>query len=176
MCAMKNTTTIILFLSVLCAAGCSKEDPGGYDDPVIPVRLTGIEPVNVDNAGRYPFTAAEAVRKEAYMIGIRWITDNSAPGGNQSVTGFVEAGEQRYDDIAAGYTVRIYCNTVFNSRNPAGANVSQYFKEVNYLPAGIDRGYVLLVPPDAGSHSFRAEYTAVDGTVFSGNTDTIQFY
>lgn len=162
-------------LLILCAVGCSKEYPN-WDDPVIPVYLAGIESVNINNAGRYPFTTTEPVKKEAYMIGVRWVTDNSNPDGDQSITGPIEAGKHLYQNIADGYTRRIYCNTVFNSRNPAGANVSQYFKEVPYLPAGIDEGYALLVAPDPGDHSFKVVFTNKNGERHEYDTELIKLY
>ena len=161
---------------LLCAAGCSKESPDYWDDPVIPVYLAGIESVNVNNAGQYPFTTIDPIKKEAYMIGVRWVTDNSAPDGNQSITGPVEVSKIHYENIADQYTKRIYCNTVFNSRNPAGANVSQYFKEVTYLPAGIDEGFVLLVAPDTGDHSFKVVYTNNKGDTHEYDTELIKLY
>jgi hypothetical protein len=172
---MNISKKILFILAVIFAAGCSKESPDFYD-PVIPVYLSGIESVNIDNAGQYPFTATGPIRREAYMIGVRWMTDNSAPEGDQSVTGPVAAGTQLYQNITAEYTRRIYCNTVFNSRNPAGANVSQYFKEITYLPAGIDEGFVLLVAPDAGEHSFKVVYAGNDGKRFEYDTEPVKLY
>jgi len=160
---------------LLCAVGCSK-DWWNSDEPLIPVHLVGIESVNVNNEGRYPFTTTEPVKKEAYMIGVRWITDNADPDGNQSITGPIEAGSGLYQNVAKNYTKRIYCNTVFNSRNPAGANVSQYFKEVKYLPAGINEGFVLLVAPDPGDHSFKVVYTKNTGERYEYDTELIRLY
>ncbi|MDR1156615.1 MAG: DUF5034 domain-containing protein [Bacteroidales bacterium] len=173
---LKKRNAIFFAVLLICATGCSKSDPEWSVDPVIPVYLSGIESVNINNAGQYPFTTTEPIKKEAYMIGIRWVTDNSDPDGDQSITGPVNTGESRYQNIADNYTKRIYCNTVFNSRNPAGANVSQYFKEVNYLPAGINEGFVLLVAPDAGEHSFRVVYTNEDGEQHEYDTELIKLY
>jgi len=173
---MKKLTKIFFATLLLCAAGCSVDNDPFTKDPVIPVYLAGIESVNVDNAGQYPFITADPIKKEAYMIGIRWITDDSNPNGDQSITGPVEVGESRYRNIADQYTKRIYCNTVFNSRNPAGANVSQYFKEVIYLPAGINEGFVLLVVPDPGEHSFKVEYINKEGERHTYNTELIKLY
>ena len=170
---------IFLVVFLLYAAGC-KEDEKDWpysDDEVIPVYLAGIESVNINNEGQYPFTTAEPVKKEAYMIGVRWITDNSDPDGNQSITGPVEAGKYRYQNIADNIiNKRIYCNTVFNSRNPAGANVSQYFKAVKYLPSGIDEGFVLLVTPDPGDHSFKVVYSNKNGNNYEYDTELIKLY
>ena len=175
---LKNLKNIFFAALLLCTAGCSKDDGDwrDMDDPVIPVYLAGIESVNVNNADRHPFITTEPIKKEAYMIGVRWVTDNSDPDGDQSITGPVEAGKHRYQNIADGYTRRIYCNTVFNSRNPAGANVSQYFKEIKYLPMGINEGYVLLVAPDAGEHSFKVVLTNKNGDRHEYDTELIKLY
>ena len=173
---MKKQGKIFVAAFLLCAAGCSKSNPDYLDDPVIPVYLAGIESVNVNNEGHYPFTTTEPVKKEAYMIGVRWVTDNSDPDGDQSITGPVEAGSNRYQNIADNYTKRIYCNTVFNSRNPAGANVSQYFKEITYLPAGVNEGFVLLMAPDPGDHSFKVVYTNKNGDRYEYDTELIKLY
>jgi len=169
----------IFFVAILfCVMGCAKEALLGPDwsEPVIPVHLAGIESVNINNEGRYPFTTTEPVKKEAYMIGIRWITDNSNPDGDQAITGPIKVGTNRYQNTADGYTKRIYGNTVFNSSNPAGANVSQFFKAVTYLPAGIDEGFVLLVSPDPGEHSFKVVYTNKNGDSYEYDTELIKLY
>ena len=165
-------------LVLLCLAGCSKMGESRVKfEPVIPVHLTGIESVNVNNEGQYPFTTTSPVKKEAYMIGVRWITDNSDPNGNQSITGPVGAGTNRYQNIADHYTKRIYCNTIFNSYNPAGTNVSQYFKAVPYLPAGVNEGFVLLVAPTPGDHSFKIVYTDTNsGESHEYDTELIKLY
>ena len=170
-----NFMTIATLL--YCVTGCSKDsDPDYWDDPVIPTYLTGIESVNVNNAGRYPFTTTEPIKKEAYMIGVRWVTDNSNPDGDQAITGPAAAGSYSYKNIADNYAKRIYCNTVFNRHNPAGANVSQYFKAITYLPAGIDEGFVLLVAPDSGDHSFKVVYTNKNGESYEYDTELIKLY
>ena len=175
---IKKIKNIFFAALLLCAAGCS-EDEGRdwvYDDPVIPVYLAGIESININNEGQHPFTTTNPVKKEAYMIGVRWVTDNSDPDGNQSITGPIEVGSYNYRSIADNFTKRIYCNTVFNSRNPEGANVSQYFKKVTYLPAGIDEGFVLLVTPTPGEHSFKVVYTNNKGEKYEYDTELIELY
>ena len=174
---IKNQEIKIIFAAILlCVTGCSKEEVS-RDEPVIPVYLAGIESVNVNNEGKYPFTTAAPVKKEAFMIGIRWITDNSNPDGDQAITGPIGVGVYSYQNITGNYSKRIYCNTVFNSRNPAGANVSQYFKAVTYLPTHIDEGFVLLVAPDPGDHSFKVVYTNNgNGDSYEYDTELIKLY
>ena len=171
-----NKIKILFAGLLLCVAGCSTGSDY-WEEPLIPVYLAGIESVNINNEGRYPFTTIEPIKKEAYMIGIRWITDNSDPYGDQEITGPVKVGGHRYLNIADNFTKRIYCNTVFNSRNPEGANVSQYFKKTTYLPSGIDEGFVLLVAPDQGFHSFKVVYTNnSSGERLEYDTELIKIY
>ena len=174
----KELRNLFFAALLLCTVGCKKNDNDwpGVDNPVIPVYLAGIESINVNNAGQYPFITSDPIKKEAYMIGVRWITDHSDPDGNQVITGPVAIGSYNYHHIADNYARQIYCNTVFNSRNPAGANVSQYFKKVTYLPANIDEGFVLLVAPDAGDHSFKVVYTDKKGERLEYNTELIKLY
>jgi hypothetical protein len=110
------------------------------------------------------------------MIGVRWVTDNSNPNGNQMITGPVEVGKFLYGSIADNFDKQVFCNTVFNSRNPVGANVSQYFKKITYLPAGIDEGFVLLVAPDPGEHSFKVVYSNSKGDRFEYDTELIELF
>ena len=165
-------SAILIYLVV----GCSEERTV-WEDPLIPVNLTGIESVNINNEGRYPFSTIEPVKKEAFMIGVRWITDHADPDGDQAITGPIEVGTYSYKNIANNYTKRIYCNTVFNGSNPRGANVSQYFKKVTYLPSGINEGFVLLVAPEPGEHSFKVVYTKnSSGESYEYDTELIKLY
>lgn len=165
---------LIIAAFLLCVVGCSVHPD--WDDPVIPVHLAGIESVNINNVGQFPFITADPIKKEAFMIGIRWITDNSDPDGDQEITGPVVAGTFRFRNIADNYTKRIFSNTAFNSRNPPGANVSQFFKAVRYLPAGVNEGFVLLVAPDPGEHSFKVVYTNSNGDRHEFDTELIKLY
>ena len=169
----------ILYLAALflLLAACSKSDGGDWttSEPLIPVSLAGIEAVNVDNAGELPEITNDRIPKEAYMIGIRWIFDDANPNGNQSIT--PSFGDKGYTpgDLATKFTKRIYAVDNFNARNPAGANISQYFKQIQYLPDGIDEGFVLLSAPDPGPHTFKVVYTS-GSTVFEYTTDTVELY
>lgn len=167
---------LFFLLLTVCLSGCTKEDANDQI-PVIPVHLDGIEAVNVDNSGEFPFVALESVPKEAYMIGVRWETDDSEPAGDQTITPPITTWDPtgRSEGLSDYFEKRIYCVTAFNQRNPAGSNVSQYFKQVAYLPAGIDEGFVLLVAPDPGEHSFRVVYKG-SGNTFEYTTQPIRFY
>ena len=68
---MKKIFLFITFVAVI--AGCKKEN--SWSDSVIPVSLVDIEVVNIDNSGEFPVASASSIKKEAYMVGIKWITD-----------------------------------------------------------------------------------------------------
>lgn len=168
---------LMLALVAILVAGCSSDD--GWDSPVIPVSLVGIEAVNIDNSGEYPVTTNSPIKKEAYMIGIKWITSNT-PNDNDDkfITPPVREWENTYGSIASGYSKAIRCNTQFNPDIPAGKYVSKFFKETNrkYLPADVDEGFVLLVAPDPGEHYFTIEYYSGEELVFSYDTQPVKFF
>lgn len=168
---------ILLATVILAAFGCSSTD--NWDDPVIPISLQGIEAVNIDNSGALPVLGDSVVRKEAYMLGIKWITSN-VPDDEEDkfITDPIEQGQQTYGSIAKNYSKAIKCNTAFNASIPAGRYVSKFFKEMDskYLPNGIDEGFVLLAAPSPGMHSFRVEYYLDNELKFYYDTPFINFY
>jgi hypothetical protein len=163
---------IILYaVSAIVVAGCSKEKEPGMDS-VIPVSLVGIEAVNIDNSGEFPRITVSSVPKDAYMIGIKWVTNYVVTTNDKFITGPIQRGDQVYGSWASRYQRAIKCNTDFGYGIEAGEYVSKFFKEINsnYLPMGIDEGFVLLAPPDPGEHSFRVEF--YEGTVLKFYYDT----
>lgn len=157
---------------VFALAGCSKESSSDWNRPPIPVDLVGIEAVNVDNSGEKPFVTASPIKKEAFMIGVKWITDNLPTDDDKFVSGSIGFGHKTYESLGENYYKSIVCLTPFNDRIPAGKAVSKYFKEINkmFVPAGIDEGFVLLVAPDPGVHQFRVDYYK------NVNDDSPEFY
>ena len=173
---MKKTLLFIAFAAAI--AGCSK-DLDGWDGSVIPVSLVDIEAVNIDNAGELPAVSTSPIKKEAYMVGIKWITENTPSGDSDKfITGPIQKGEQLYSSLGSKYSKAIRCNTPFNAKIPAGSYVSKFFKEIDrkYLPADINEGFVLLVAPDPGEHSFTVEYYEGGVVRFSHNTPPVNFY
>lgn len=173
---MRKSMTLILLAALI--TGCSNSE-SDWDAPVIPVSLRDIETVNIDNSGEIPVITDSPIKKEAYMVGIRWITDNVPDDDlDKFITDPIQKGEHLYSMLSAGYSKAIRCNTRFNSDIPAGKYVSKFFKEINrnYLPKDVNEGFVLLVAPDPGEHSFRVEYYDGEELVFSHDTDLINFY
>lgn len=173
---MMKKLLVLAALAVVMAA-CAKDDGWG-NEAVIPLMLAGIEAVNIDNSGEFPVVSVAPIKKEAYMLGVKWIADNLPADDDKYVTGPISEGERTYGRIADGYAKAIVCLTQFNDRIPAGSYVSSYFKPIdrNYLPADVDEGFVLLVAPDAGVQAFRVEYYDGEELAFSYDTPSIEFF
>ena len=167
---------VIAFTAAM--AGCSEGINDPWYDDVIPVSLVGIEAVNIDNSGEFPETSDLPVRKEAYMAGVKWITEHTVSDDDKFITGVIKQGTQTYGSLGNRYKKAIVCNTDFNASIEAGSYVSKFFKEIDrkYLPADVDEGFVLLVAPAAGEHSFRIEYYEGSVLKFFHDTPTINFY
>jgi len=176
---MKNYILTFSVL-ILCAAmaGCDDSKSETWNDPVIPVELKGIEAVNIDNSGELPVLSNSLIKKEAYMLGIKWITNNvPSDDDDKFITGAIKKGERTYSSLSDRYLKAIKCNDQFNANIPAGKYVSKFFKEIDrkYLPVDIDEGFVLLVAPDPGEHSFRVEYYEGDNLKFFYDTLPVKF-
>jgi len=170
----------LLFLFIpfaIAIMGCQKEALNVFE-PVIPVSLVDIEAVNIDNSGEFPTVSASSIKKEAYMVGIRWVTDYVIGDDDKFITGAIRKGQQTYSSLGNKYSKAIKCNNQFNANIPAGTYVSKFFKEIDkdYLPADINEGFVLLVAPDPGEHSFRVEYYEGNTLRFFHDTPIINFY
>jgi len=163
---------LFLFIAFAIAVmGCKKnvdaEIEDGWDGSVI----MNIEAVNIDNSGEFPIVSVMPIKKEAYMLGVIWTIEN------KFITGSIQKDEQ-YGFLGDRYLKAIKCNTQFSADIPVGRYISNFFKEIdrNYLPSDIDEGFVLLVAPDAGEHSFRIEYYEGNNLVCFHDTPLINFY
>ncbi|MDR0509607.1 MAG: DUF5034 domain-containing protein [Rikenellaceae bacterium] len=168
-------------LGAALLSGCSKKDSGdiGGPDAVVPVHIVGIEATNVDNSGEYPLVTNSPINKKAYMIGVVWLTDNSDPNGDQYIGGPITAdpwGRHGSTSLSSSYTKRIITNDDFNPSNPAGSNISQFFQPATVLPPDVDEGFVLLVAPTPGQHSFKVRYSTWEGVAFEYDTPPVTFF
>ncbi len=169
---------VFLFITLaVLLVGCSDDDNVSWADPTIPVSLVGIETINVDNSGEFPVVANSSVKKDAYMVGVKWLTDNTPTDDDKFITGSIQKGDQTFSRTSEFYSKAIKCNTPFNEKIPAGKYVSKFFKEIDrdYLPKDVHEGFVLLVAPDPGEHSFRVEYYDGDKLMFFHDTPLIKF-
>lgn len=173
---MKKLFYLIAFAAVM--AGCSKADKDPWYDEVIPVSMVGIEAVNIDNSGEFPEIEYFSVKKEAYMVGVKWITDHTVSENDMFITDVIKEGAPSYNSLSDKYKKAIKCNTPFSASIPAGSYVSKFFKEIDrkYLPADVDEGFVLLVAPEPGEYSFRVEYYEGSVLKFFHDTQPINFY
>jgi hypothetical protein len=169
---------LVILVSVLVSVlftGCDDwlSNIDWWARPVIPDNVTRIEAVHVDNAGELPVISDGPIKKEAYMLGIKWETSNVSGDDNMFITGLA------VDE--SDYKKNITCLTPFNATIPAGTDISELFKEADtrYLPEGVDEGFVLLATPNAGEHVFRVEYYKYENEeipAFSCDTPTIELY
>ncbi len=134
------------------------------DDELEPVyfKLTGIGAYNINNEGEFPFVTEKAVKKEAYMIGIKWIAD-----GNDNLYRF---------EIQGSPEIKIFCNADFDEQHAAGSDITSYFKPARYLPEKISEGLALLKVPAPGKYSFKVKVFLDDGDYFEYDTPLIDLY
>jgi hypothetical protein len=173
---MKKIFYLVTF--VVAIAGCSKDSGDRWNEDVIPVSMVGIEAVNIDNSGEFPEISVLPIRKEAYMVGVKWITEHTVSDNDIFITDVIKEGAPSYHTLGNKYKKAIMCHTAFSASIPAGSYVSKFFKEIDrkYLPADVDEGFVLLVAPIPGEHSFRVEYYEGNNLKFFHDTPTINFY
>ena len=169
---------IVVFIAIFIVLMSCSSDDSDWDAPIIPVSLKGIEAVNIDNSGEFPVVTNSSIKKEAYAIGIQWVVDNLPDDDDKYITGPIYEGTHKYNSIADDYQKAIKCLTEFNEDIPKNTYVSKFFKERNraYLPADVDEGFVLLVSPSPGKHSFKVEYYENESLKFYYDTDSIMFY
>lgn len=133
-----------------------------YDDSM-QIRIDGIESFNINNEGKSPFVTDSAVKREAFLIGIKWIT------------------KDRYEDSYNTKLInikqkRIFCNTDFDENHPAGSDVSNYFKKARYTPYEIDEGFVLTTIPQPDIYSFKIVFICNDDIIFEYDTLPVNLY
>ncbi|MDR2907740.1 MAG: hypothetical protein LBU91_07120 [Bacteroidales bacterium] len=182
---MKHLTLLLALVGILASCAKDSKDRDSWNDSVVPVDLTSIEAVNIDNSGEFPVAASTEINKNAYMLGVKWVTKlTPSTGDDKFVTDPIRKGEDTYESLGYGFSYAIKCNTQFSTDIPAGSYVSKFFKKVDskYVPNDIDEGFVLLTAPDPGPHSFTIEYyedaNYGGGKILkhSKSTPTINFY
>ena len=173
---MKKLFYLVVF--VVAIAGCSKDERDPWHEDVIPVSMVGIEAVNVDNSGELPEISNLPIKKEAYMVGVKWITDHTVSVNDIFITDVIKEGAPSYSTLGSKYKKAIKCITPFSASIPAGTYVSKFFKELDrkYLPGEVDEGFVLLVAPEPGTYSFRVEYHEGNVLKFFHDTQPVNFY
>lgn len=158
-----------LFL-ILSAMTCDEYTPTSTQ-----VDLSGLELFSLDSSGKLPVTIANGrCPKEAYMLRI-------APTYNAD-----DADYDNYELNVPITAVRIFTLTDFSAEHSVGSDVSSLFRTVyralNYVfpVTSLHREYnfslVLMTYPHPGNYQFRVELELEDGTVFSEETEMLEFY
>jgi hypothetical protein len=125
--------------------------------------LIDIDVENLCRDGENLNTASSPIRKESYTLGIKYI-------GKDSV-------EQPYLSFYQDSVLRqkIYCNTQFDARHPAGSDVTKFFvlsPNRKYNGAKLR----LIKRPDSGTHSFKICIYRKDGLYIEKDTAPIEFF
>lgn len=147
--------TFLIFTSL--ATQCEDEFP----DP-IPVSLKSLEAFNVNNEGKEPFVTEDNIRKEAFMIGLSYVSDTAV----DKYTYVIQPIKER----------KFYCTTDFNEEYPAGSDISSFFMSAKYIPENLNEGYVLLTIPSPGLHTFKMVFICEDGKIVECDTPPVNLY
>lgn len=161
---------LIVLYFLLTATTC---EDFSYESDYANVKLVGIELANLDNTGEFPVIAENSVKKEAYIIGIKYrvvteIEPLDTVYYNRSIHYNKNLIFNQYRD-----QIQIYCNTDFNTDHPAGSNITKLFtisEKYEY-----DKLLILRRAPQSGIHSFHMHYN-LDSTKIIADTKPIKFH
>lgn len=160
---------LFLLFSAMC---CDEYD---YVPTSTQINLTGLELSSLNNSGKDPIEITDGrCPKEAYMLCIVPTFDKD---------------DEHYDSYELNTPVtaiRILTLTDFDTDHPAGSDVFPLFRTI-YWAAGLTvpltgfhslYGYklVLMTYPQPGNYQFRVEFELEDGTIFSEETEILEFY
>lgn len=160
-----------LFL-LLSAMTCDEED---YIPTSTQIDLDGLEVFSLNNSGKDPTVITDGrCPKEAYML---------------CISPTFDVDDTHYDSYELNTPVtdiRIVTLTDFSAEYHAGSDVFPLFRTL-YGAISLTvpvtcfyRDYryrlVLMTYPQPGSYQFRVELELEDGTVFSNETEMLEFY
>ncbi|MBK5719632.1 DUF5034 domain-containing protein [Dysgonomonas sp. Marseille-P4677] len=151
---------ISLLLSVILILNTAMKCDEDYSDP-INVNLIGLEIYNVNNEGQYPIISDEPIKKEAYMIGVKQLTDGDEP--------------RYYQLVEQIETKTISCDIDIDHEHPAGSDITDFFIRTSYKPHDLTYSYVLRKEIPAGTYSFKVIVTTAN-QVFESQTTPIDLY
>lgn len=172
----------VVCIFVLCTATRCEEDDGEYT--AMDVDLVEIELFNIDNSGRGPVLAKDSVKKEAYVVGVRYkVVDTQ---NADDTIHYYNENKVNYDKeviVNTDLIPRIFTNTDFDEDHPAGSDVTDLFLSTDWHTGqSYDRMLILRKAPEAGIHSFKVSYTLLrDGiaqvvTSIDQDTSPIKLY
>lgn len=161
----KSVGLLITLYVLLTATIC--EDV--FEGPVFEPKVVGIELENLDNSGMYSVVGDDSIRKEAYVIGVRFkVLEEANPDDT-----IYYSERHHYIAIKKQY---IYCNTDFNDDVQAGSEVSDFFATQERNSDKYNRLLILRKIPKAGIHSFRVKYELDSAKIIEINTVPIKLY
>lgn len=165
---MKFKFSVVLFLLfILCAATMCEY--AGEEGKAYNIYLVGAEAHNLDNSGEYPVKSNDSIRKEAFVIGIRYKVVKET-----NLTDTLIDIRYRHDRSLKSVKLNVFCNEPFNNF-PKGTNVTSLFS-VYDNNRDYDKLLVLRTTPQAGEYSFDIECTPDSGEVIITRTANIKLY
>lgn len=140
------------------------EDTSHYDYIDNPVEMVDILAENLNFEGEEAFISDEPIRKEAFVIGVTYIVEDTVDLGQQKYPRPIAYSDRIYKD----FTWKILCNSDFNNEYPAGSDVTKLFR-VNtlnyYIPNEFKSSLFLRGTPLEGEHSFTIQAIFGDKTI-----------
>ncbi|SBV97832.1 DUF5034 domain-containing protein [uncultured Dysgonomonas sp.] len=153
---------LISFLFLLNTAMSCDEKEGGEPKAVT---IKAIELYNINNEGQGPVISDEPIKKEAYMIGIRYLIEE-----NEETTGLYYRVS---DNIKSE---QIVSNVDIGEEYPAGSDISGLFTKTSYTSILLDNAFVLKKSIPAGTYSFKVILTTKEDKVMEASTNLIELY
>ena len=151
---------IRLLLSIVFILNTAMSCDEDYADTV-KVNLIGVEAHNVNNEGQNPVISDMPIKKEAYVIGVRQLTDSEVV--------------HVYDLVEPIVSETISCNIDIDKEHPAGTDITNFFVRSYYKGDGLTYSYVLRKEIPAGKYSFKL-VVATASKVFETETTPIDVY
>jgi hypothetical protein len=136
--------------------------------------LLGLVAVNLNNEGENPTYTEDSIKKEAFVIGLIYMTDGNKPSDTP-----IYFDNVPYESYINPKYEKIVCLTDFNDEYPAGFDVTNLFiryENTKNKISGIDALFVLTAVPSPGIHSFRISRTLDDGSEVRTETKPIKLY
>ncbi len=160
MLPMKFKIVLLLFIIAIINTATTCDDNIDISDPIL-VNLTGIEASNVNNEGVSPFPSDKPIKKEAYMLSLKYLTD--------------EADNTYYNSLKDTIkSIKIF-NLIKNGEHVINNDITDYFIKTTYCLKGDTWGFVLRKPMEPGEYNFKIMLTT-NSKVFEASANPIELY
>ncbi|WP_419033022.1 hypothetical protein [Dysgonomonas gadei] len=164
---MKLKISLYLLISLVfllnTAMSCDEKEGG---EPIV-ITITGIELYNINNEGQGPVISDEPIKKEAYLIGIRYVY--VIEENEETIEYYYRIG----GDIKSE---QIVSNVDIGEEYPAGSDISGLFTKTPFAPQPLDYAFVLRKSIPAGTYSFKVILTTNEDKVIEVSTNPIELY